>query len=245
MAALLPLSAAQAADLTVDGLGVIPFKSGVAVTDGKGTAVEAMFRRNMAAGPKETKRTALLRFLTMPAGMRLDRGKEPPVAEARVYQLVRKELRGTYTMMVFVFSGEEEDLFCRNRKAAAFWERAFSAEGPDGGAMGNALTADEFRGQAEKAMEGAPGPAPDFQILDASPWKRFRNGDGTARWEQQVKVTVTNEAGLVMPMWTESVLYRNGAGRYYFLIFTGSHGSGKKFSGDILYGLYQIGRDTV
>lgn len=242
--------AAGAENVMVEGLGTLSFPSDVQVTDGKDTAVEAMIRRNMAS-PKDkgNQRAALMQFLTVPDRMKLlGDAEDSPVSRARVYQLVTRELRGTYTMMVFAFSGDIETLFKGNQKDIQFWSAAFDP----GQALRLAahtnkpvITLDEFRKAAKESMRGKRGPDVDFQILDASSWKPFRNDDGTIRWQQTVQITVTNDAGLVVPMWIESVLYRNPAGRMYILIFTGSHESGRVLADDILYALHGLEREKL
>lgn len=242
--------AAGAEDLTVEGLGTLPFPAAVAVTDGKGTAVESMIRRNMAS-PKDkgNKRAALMQFLTVPDRMKLmGDAEDSPVRRARVYQLVTKELRGTYTMMVFAFSGDMETLFSGNKKDIQFWSAAFDPERAlrlASHVEKPVITLDEFRAAAKAAMQGKKGPDVDFRILDASSWKPFRNDDGTIRWQQSVQLTVTNDAGLVVPMWIESVLYRNPAGRMYILLFTGSHESGRVLADNILYALHGLEREKL
>lgn len=246
IAAIAPFAGAGAEDLAIEGLGTLPLGKDIRVTDGRDTAVESMMRRSLSASSRQdTKRAHLMRFLTVPEGMRFSRGEDSPLSRVRVYQLVRQDMRTTYTMMAFVFSGDEEEIFSGNRKAMRFWESAFRKDGGYPGVTGRALNAEEFRKNAESAMEEGKGAAPDFRILDGSSWKKYTNEDGTIRWQQQVKSIVTNEKGLVMPMWTESVLYRNLAGRYYFLIFTGSHESGRKLSDAVLYGLYQLRREKL
>ncbi len=246
IAAMAPFAGAAAADLAIEGLGTLPFGREIHVTDGRGTAVEAMMQRNLAApGHQETKRSHLMRFLTVPDGMLLAHGEGSPLSRVRVYQLVRQDMRTTYTMMVFVFSGDEKEIFEGNQKKMRFWDGAFQ-KGPGRPEMaGRALNTEEFRQNARRAMNEGSGAAPDFRILDGSSWKKYTNEDGTIRWQQQAKYVVTNEKGLAMPMWTESVLYRNLAGRYYFLIFTGSHESGRKLSDAVLYGLYQLEREKL
>lgn len=240
LAAALPWAAA-AEDLYVGGLGTFPFRDTVHVTDGNGTAVESMMRRNMnAPGQKETKRSALMRFLTVPAGMRPGEA----ASGVRLSQLVVKNPQGIYTMLAFVFSGDEKELFRGDRKAARFWEEAFQP-GTRTEAPGRDRGTDAFVREAASVMAGKKGEAPDFRILGASPWTRYNNADGTVRWQQDVQCVVTNPRGLVIPMRLVSALYRNWAGRYYLVIFTGGHESGRVLSDDILYALYQVRREKV
>ncbi len=246
IAAIVPFAGAGAEDLAIEGLGTLPFGKDIHVTDGRGTAVEGMMRRSFSgADHQDTKRSHLMRFLTVPEGMFLAHGEDSPLSRMRVYQLVQQDMRTTYTMMVFVFSGDEEEIFRGKQKNMRFWDKAFQKDGGNPGMPGRALNVEEFRQSAARAMEEGSGTAPDFRILDGSSWKKYTNEDGTLRWQQQVKAIVTNEKGLVMPLWTESVLYRNLAGRYYFLIFTGSHESGRKLSDALLYGLYQLRREKL
>ena len=246
IAAIAPFAGAGAEDLAIEGLGTLPFGKDIHVTDGRGTAVEEMMRRNFSAAiHQDTKESHLMHFLTVPEGMILSHGSDSPLSRVRVYQLVQQDMRTTYTMMVFVFSGDEEELFRGKKEKISFWDRAFRKEESGPAMPGRALNVEEFRQNAERAMEEGRGAAPDFRILDGSSWKKYTNEDGTLRWQQQVKSIVTNEKGLVMPLWTESVLYRNLAGRYYFLIFTGSHQSGRKLSDAVLYGLYQLRREKL
>ena len=239
--------AAQADMLSVPGLGRFPFES-LHVTDGEGTAVEAMLRRHMeTAEPKETKRTALLRFLTMPDGMRLrNESGLSAVSGLHVYQLVKEDSHGMYTMMVFVFSGDRETLFRRSdKKAADFWARAFEEEETKRAKMSpdkQYVFLKDFQRAALSVMEGKPGEAPRFRILDASAWKPYHNGDGTVRWQQSVKIALEREDGFVMPSWYESVLYRTKAGRYVFLLFLGSHQSAVETEEEILHALYRVER---
>lgn len=239
---------AGAAELSVSGLGSFPFTEETAVTDGGGTAVEQMLRRGMTQpAQRGTKRQELMRFLAVPEGMLLSDGTtDSPAGRARVWQLVQREERATYTMMVFAFSGDASEIFPKDKKRAAFWERAFTKGGEEIRYSDTPMiTLEEFRAAAKAAMNRGEGEAVDFRILDASPWKRYGNDDGTYRWQQQVKFTVTNPQGFVVPMWLEGALFRNAAGRFYFLIFTGSHESGRVMADDILVALYRLEREKV
>lgn len=243
-------AAVGAEDLYVAGLGTLSFSPAVHVTDGNGTAVEAMMRRGMAS-PQGigTKRSELMHFLTAPKGMHLADGTaDAPAAHMRLYQLVTRELRGTYTMMVFSFSGDVHEIFKKNRHQAEFWDKAFDPHMEGSLSLFGdkpPVTLDDFRNLASEAMGEGKGDSVDYRILDASPWKPFHNGDGTIRWQQNVKITVVNQEGLVVPMWIESVMYRNTGGRLYFLIFVGSHESGRVLSDDILYALHGLEREKV
>lgn len=240
--------AAGAEDMVVPGLGTLPFSQDVRVTDGEGTAVEGMLRQSMVRPQaRGTKRTELMRFLTMPEGMTVADGTaDSPAARARIYQLVKDTHRGTCTMTVVVFSGDGDELFRKDRRAEeTWWAGAFDPASQPQGRVQDVITLDEFRAAARRAMEGKSGDLPDFQILDASPWKRYGNDDGTVRWQQNVKFVITTESGFVAPAWMESVLYRNAAGRYYFLIFTGSHESGRQLNDDLLYALYGLRRELL
>lgn len=248
LAALLLWAPCGAAELRVDGLGTLPLADEIRVTDGAGTAVETMLRRGLsrpAPQGKSSKRQELMRFLTVPEGMRLmDGTADSPAARVRIYQLVREEERGTYTMMAFAFSGTAEEIFPRDKKRAAFWERAFDAGQKEIPRADNTpmITLDEFRAAAKAAMNRGEGEAVDFQILEASPWKRYANGDGTVRWQQQVKLTVENREGLLVPMWLECALFRNEAGRFHFLVFSGSHESGRVMADALLVALHGVER---
>lgn len=246
---LLSAGAARADNLYISGLGTLPFDRDIAVTDGAGTAVEGMIRRQ-ASAPQErnTKRNRLMRFLTVPGGMTLADGTaHSPAAGARLWQLVKKETHGTYTMLAVAFSGDGDELFpkggqkARERLETVFRTGRLPAEEKDR----VLISLDEFRDAAAKAVAGGKGPAPDFRIIDAVPWKVYNNDDGTVRWQQSVKFTIIGEDGLVVPMWMESVLYRNSGGRYYFLIFTGGHESGRQMEDEILYALYRLEREKV
>lgn len=240
--------AAGADDLYIPGLGTLPFPQDVRVTDGSGTAVEAMLRQSMARPQaRGTKRAELMRFLTMPEGMTVADGTaDSPAARARIYQLVKDTYRGTCTMTAVVFSGGGDELFRKGRRAEeTWWAGAFDPASPPEGRAQVLITLDEFRQAARRAMEGKSGDLPDFRILDASPWKRYGNDDGTVRWQQNVKFVITTESGFIAPAWMESVLYRNAAGRYYFLIFTGSHESGRQLDDDLLYALYGLRRELL
>lgn len=238
-----------ASELRVDGLGTFPFPEEIRVTDGAGTAVETMLRRGLSRPSptgKPEKRQELMRFLTVPEGMRLmDGTASSPAARVRLYQLVREEERGTYTMLAFAFSGTAEEIFPRDKKRAAFWERAFDASKKEIPRMGNEtpmITLDEFRAAAKSAMNRGEGDAVDFQILEASPWKRYANADGTVRYQQQVKLTVENREGLLVPMWLECALYRGAAGRFHFLVFSGSHESGRVMADALVVALHGVER---
>lgn len=247
-AGLLLGGTARADDMYVPGLGTLPFSAAVQVKDGDGTAVEQMFRKSLAyPAAAGTKRAAFMRFLSTPEGMTVANGTaESPAAQSRLYQLVKEEPAGTYTMTVVVFSGDGDELFnARHKKEQRWWDNAFRPGSPPEGRAQVLITLDEFREAARRSMDGKSGAPVDFQILGASPWKRYNNDDGTVRWQQNVKFVIDGQNGLIVPMWMESVLYRNAAGRYYFLIFTGSHESGRQFEDDLLYALYRIGRELV
>ncbi len=233
--------------LFVPHLGSFPFEN-LHVTDGGGTAVEAMLRRTMEkAEPKETKRSALLRFLTMPFGMRLrqDSGLSA-VSGLHVYQLVRENTHGMYTMLVFAFSGDKDSLFSKGeKKAADFWEQAFIPDDAKRAALPlerQAVFAEDFRKAALSAMTGKEGEEPRFHILSASSWRPYHNLDGTLRWQQSVKISLENADGFTMPSWYESVLYRTESGRYVFLLFLSSHRSADEMEEDILHALYRVER---
>lgn len=247
-ACLVSLSgAALAAPLHVEGLGTLPFGESVEVRDGAGTAIEAMFRRNMSAPQKKkTKADEFMKKLTVPPGMELRGYEDAPVSRVGISQLVTKGKQGIYTMNVFAFSGEADELFRGDKKKAAFWDGAFRGgkrlEAEDGG---QTVGLDEYAKSLTSALEKGEGAAPAFRLLDASPWKPYKNDDETTRWQQQVKVVITRPDGFMIPLWIDSVLYRNTAGRYYLLLFTGSHASGRHMDDDILKGLYRIEREAL
>ncbi len=250
LAALSVAPFAWADTLFVDGLGSFPFEN-IRVTDAKGTAVLSMIRRSMESPTlKETKRTALLRFLTVPEGLRLrSETGASAVDNLRVWQLVKENVHGTYTMLVFAFSGDRETLFPKNaKKAADFWEHAFSGDAEHLAKWDPAarpVFLDDFRKEALAAAADKSGDMPNLHILDASSWKPFHNRDGSVRWQQSVKFTLTGENGFVTPSWYESVLYRTSAGRYYFLLFLGSHQSAEVLEDSILQALYRIERSDA
>lgn len=247
-ACLIPLAGISfAAPLRIDGLGTLPFSENVRVTDGAGTAVEAMFQRGMTVPEKKkTKAGEFMRKLTVPEGMALRGYEDAPASRVHIYQLVTEGKQGIYTMNVFAFSGDAEELFQGNKKRAAFWDAAFRGEkrmeAADGG---QTIGLGEYAKSLKSAVEKGTGDAPEFKLLDASPWKPFRNDDGTVRWQQQVKLVLTRPDGFTIPMWTDSVLYRNTAGRYYLILFTGSHESGRHMESDVLAGLYRIEREAL
>ena len=250
LAALSAAPLAMADTLFVDGLGAFPFEN-IRVTDAKGTAVLSMIRRSMEDPTRtETKRTALLRFLTVPEGMRLrNENGASAIENLRVWQLVRENAHGTYTMLVFAFSGDRETLFPKNaKKAADFWEHAFSGDAEHlakWDPVTRPVFLEDFRREALAAAEGKSGDMPKLHILDASSWKPFHNQDGSVRWQQKVKFTLTGDDGFVTPSWYESVLYRTSDGRYYFLLFLGSHQSADALEDSILQALYRIERSGV
>ena len=233
--------------LFVPELGAFPFE-GVRVTDGGGTAVEAMLRRTMEkAEPKETKRSALLRFLTVPEGMHLRNEKgHSAIQGLRVYQLVKEDSTGMYTVLVFAFSGDRDMLFRKgDKKAADFWERAFSTDEAARAKMSpeaQYVFLEDFKRAALSVMSGKEGDEPRFRILSASSWRPYHNGDGTLRWQQSVKISLENADGFTMPSWYESVLYRTGSGKYVFLLFLASHRSADEIEEDILHALYRVER---
>lgn len=117
-AGLLLGGTARADDMYVPGLGTLPFSAAVQVKDGDGTAVEQMFRKSLAyPAAAGTKRAAFMRFLSTPEGMAVANGTaESPAAQSRLYQLVKEEPAGTYTMTVVVFSGDGDELFNARHK---------------------------------------------------------------------------------------------------------------------------------
>ena len=184
----------------------------------------------------------------MPEGMTVSNGTaDSPAARARIYQLVKDTHGGTCTMTAVVFSGDGDELFPKGEKAAMkWWADAFRPGAKSGADRQRVLISlDEFRQAAGRAMDGKSGGPVEYEVLAATPWKSYGNDDGTVRWQQSVKFVITTEKGLMVPTWMESALYRNAAGRYYFLIFTGSHESGRQFEDELLYALYQIGREKV
>ena len=155
---LLSAGAARADNLYISGLGTLPFDWDIAVTDGAGTAVEGMIRRQ-ASAPQErnTKRNRLMRFLTVPGGMTLADGTaHSPAAGARLWQLVKKETHGTYTMLAVAFSGDGDELFpkggqkARERLETVFRTGRLPAEEKDR----VLISLDEFRDAAAKAVAG-------------------------------------------------------------------------------------------
>lgn len=245
-AALMSGGAAQGEDMHISGLGTLPFAKDIRVIDGGGTAVESMLRQSMAQPQdRQSPRAAILRFFTMPPGAIVSNGTmDSPAGRARIYQLVKETSHAMYTMTAVAFAGTEEELFPRNKKIRAWWDEAFRQGGKVGRAREMTLISlEDFQRAAREVMARREGDAVEFRVIEAAPWRAYHNDDGTTRWQQQVKFVITTENGLRAAVWMESVLYRDEAGTYHFLIFSGSHESGRQFAEELLYALYQIRRE--
>lgn len=100
----------------------------VSVTDGKDNVLGDLFKKETKTkGYGKTAKAAMWSILAVPPGMNMYPEKGPyPYDSLHMYQLVKKNVQGTYTAAVMVFSGTEDDFFHEGRKRdALFWRDAF------------------------------------------------------------------------------------------------------------------------
>lgn len=109
--------AAMAENLTISGLGTLPLGDTVSVTDGKDNVLGDLFKKETKTkGYGKTAKAAMWSILAVPPGMNMYPEKGPyPYDSLHMYQLVKKNVQGTYTAAVMVFSGTEDDFFHEGR----------------------------------------------------------------------------------------------------------------------------------
>lgn len=238
--------AAGADDLTISGLGTLPLGDKISVTDGKDNVLGELFKKETKTkGYGKTAKAAMWSILSVPPGMNMYPEKGPyPYDSLHMYQLLERNVRGTYTAAVLVFSGTENDFFHEGKKKdALFWKNAFreDAERPTSLFGLPKISTAEFQGLLDGVLKEKSGDRRSVKILSFKPWHAFKNGDGTYHWSQEVKVIITNEKGLSYPQWIYTSLYREGD-RYYLIEINGSHEAADELGEAILYGLYRLKR---
>ena len=241
--------AAMADDLVISGLGTMPLGDGITITDGKDNMLVDLFKKETKTkGYEKTAKAAMWSILTIPPGMNMYPEKGPyPYDSLHLYQLVKRNVRGTYTAAVFVFSGSEEDFFHEGRKKdALFWRDAFrkDANRPTSLFGMPKISTEEFQGLLDDVLKEKSGDSRSVKILAFNPWHAFKDEDGTYHWSQEAKVIITNEKGLSFPMWIYTSLYREGD-RYYLIEVNGSHEAADELEESLLYGLYRLKRSST
>lgn len=236
---------AGAEDLTIEGLGTIPFGREITVTDGGHTAINKFFiEGSHQKGYGKSAGAAVWAILTVPPGMNLHPEKPPyPYDSLHIYQLKKSKVSGLYTASVFVIRGTEEDFFHEGKKRdAAFWKNAFreDAERPTSLFGLPKIQLSEFQGFVDHVMEEKGGKG-HVRIQSFAPWRAFKGDDGTYHWAQEVRVVMTNEKGLSFPMWIYSALFKEGD-TYFLILTTGSHATAEELENTLLYGYYSLKR---
>lgn len=238
--------AAMAENLTISGLGTLPLGDTVSVTDGKDNVLGDLFKKETKTkGYGKTAKAAMWSILAVPPGMNMYPEKGPyPYDSFHMYQLVKKNVQGTYTATVMVFSGTEDDFFHEGRKRdALFWWDAFREDaGRPTSLFGMPkISTAEFQSFLDMVLKEKRGDSRSVKILTFTPWHAFKDDDGTYHWSQEAKVIITNEKGLSYPLWVYTSLYRQG-NRYFLIEVNGSHESADALGDTILYGLYGLKR---
>lgn len=237
---------ASAEDLAISGLGRIPLGDKVTVTDGSRSVIRDGFvKMSHAKDYGKTAEAAVWSMLTVPPGMNLYPEKAPyPYDSLQMYQLKKENVQGIFTASVFVYSGSEDDFFHEgNKKAEKFWNYAFhkNIERPTSLFGMPKIRVEEFQDMLDEAVKEKKGKTQKVRILTFSPWRAFRNNDGTYRWAQESKVIFTNEKGLSFPMWIYATLYKAHY-RYYLIVVNGSHTAEDELGDTLLYGFYGLER---
>lgn len=236
---------AQAEDLSIEGLGTIPFGQRVSVTDGGHTAINRFFiEGSHREGYGKSAAAALWAILTVPPGMNLHPEKPPyPYDSLHIYQLKKAKVDGLYTASLFVIKGTEEDFFHEGRKKAReFWRSAFreDAERPTSLFGLPKIQISEFQSLIDHVMEEKGGKG-HVRIQEFTPWRAYKGDDGTYHWAQEVRVVMTNEKGLSFPMWIYSALFKEGD-TYFLLMTNGSHATAREMEPILIYGFYSLKR---
>ena len=237
---------ASAEDLVIDGLGRMPMAQEITVVDGGKTKInEFMVQSVHQKDYGKSVKASLWSILTVPPGMNLYPEKPPyPYDSMHMYQMRKKDVRGVYSAGVFVIKGSAEDFFHGgNRKAADFWKDAFreDAERPTSLFGMPKIRTEELQALVDHVLAEKKGPSLSVKILTFTPWRAYKNEDGTFRWSQEAKVVMTNEKGLSFPLWISSSLLKQGD-TYYLIEINGSHIAADKMADDILYGFYRMKR---
>ncbi len=236
---------AAAEDLTIDGLGTIPFGREVTVTDGGHTAINRFFiDSSHQKDYGNTANAAMWSVLTVPPGMQLYPEKPPyPYDSLHIYQLKKSKVKGLYTASLFVIRGTEEEFFHEGKKRnASFWKNAFREDaGRPTSLFGlPKIQLSEFQDLLDHVMEEKGGKG-HVRIQAFEPWRAYKADDGTYHWAQEARIVMTNEKGLSFPMWIYSALFKEKDN--YFLILTiGSHATAEEMEKVLLYGYYQLKR---
>lgn len=241
------MGGAQAETLEIAGLGKLDFGKSVTVTDGGQSAIGPfMIAGTHQKGYGKTARAAMWSILTVPPGMNLYPEKPPfPYDSMHLYQLRTSDVRGTYSVGLFVIQGKEEDFFHEgNRKAARFWQNAFrqDAERPVSLFGMPKIQREEFQSLIDRVLEEKKDASMHVEILSFTPWRAVKNEDGSYRWNQEAKVIITNPKGLSFPMWLSVNLLKAGD-TYYLIEINGSHTAEEKFAKNLLMGFYQMKRE--
>lgn len=236
-AALLP---AEADNLVIDGLGSFPLGNDIKVEDGGQTYLESAMKKERARKDYSKTGSALLSdLLTVPPGVELYPKKAPfPVESMHVYQLFTGRVTGMYSAMVFVYSGNDQDLFQgASRRDKEFWTKKAFISGPDRptGLFGLLrIRPEEYQSVVDHVEKEVQGGRNHIQVLDVMPWHALKEQNGSWHWEQETKVIVTDEKDLSYPLWTDASFYKNG-NRYYLVVVSGSHSS-RDILGPVLTG---------
>lgn len=247
-AAVLISPAAEAQNFVIDGLGTLPFRRDIDISDGKSSAVESFFKARAAkTGYGLTSNAAMFELLAVPPGMDFypEKGTSP-YESLHLYQLHTNDVRGFYSAGVMVFSGTDETLFRKgNKKAKQFWDTAFrqDVERPTSLFGQPKITMDEFQTMANRYLTGKKGAEEQMKLLSFTPWNGYKNDDGTYRWTQEAKVIITGQDGLAFPLWISSALFKNKE-TYYLIVVTGSHIASEKFGDDLLYAAFRLQRSN-
>lgn len=250
LGAFLLCSCAQvsAENLSIQGLGEIPFKENFTVSEGSGQMEQWIIKNVAVPTYGETKQAALDSVLFVPPGMNFFSKKAPyPFASLKLYQIHKKTTRGVFTANVYVFSGTEEELFQgRPKRDKEFWRKAFenTKERPTSLFGMPKISVEEFQHFLEEKVAEKKGKAMTVKILKMDPWQPLINQDGTYHWEQDTKAILTTDKGMSFPIWVNSFLFKN-KDRYFIIEVRGSHASQQELGDELIYSVYQLEREKA
>lgn len=216
---IMSVGVVKGADISLsDGVG-IPFDRAMEVT-----------RRAEDAGANEMEGVP---SFALPPGMDVTR------ATKEAWTLTLEKPRGTYVVDVYLFQGTAEVLFPRE-KERHFWETAFTYDKEKPAAIFGERKYElrEYQKELDEGM--GTGDESSLTLLSFSPWRTYRNGDGTVRWAQEVKWVELTGAYTVAPLWQYANLYKRGD-IYNLIVFRSRLVSAAIMEPRVVSALYRLG----
>lgn len=170
-------------------------------------------------------------FFAVPPGMDVTQ------ATKEAWTLTLEKPRGTYVVDVYLFQGTAEELFPRETERH-FWETAFTygTEKPVGIFGERKYEVSEY----QKELDERIGNGSSLTLLSFSPWRTYRNGDGTVRWAQEVKWVEVTGAYAVVPLWQYANLYKRGK-IYNLIVFQSRLAAAAIMEPRVVSALYRLG----